>query len=34
VLDRLEELEATFEGFGDALTGKTGLKSFQTALGT
>jgi hypothetical protein len=24
VLDRLEELEAMFEGLGDALTGKTG----------
>ncbi|KAJ7841109.1 hypothetical protein B0H14DRAFT_2587122 [Mycena olivaceomarginata] len=27
----VEELEATFEGFGDALMGKTGLKSFETA---
>jgi hypothetical protein len=34
VLDRLEELEATFEGVRDALTGKTGLKSFQTVSGT
>ncbi|KAJ7349580.1 hypothetical protein DFH08DRAFT_806933 [Mycena albidolilacea] len=27
----LEELEAMFEGFGDILTGKTSLKSFETA---
>ncbi|KAJ7861459.1 hypothetical protein B0H14DRAFT_2576036 [Mycena olivaceomarginata] len=31
VLDRLEELEATFEGFGDVLKGKTGLKGFEIA---
>jgi hypothetical protein len=30
VLDRLEELKAMFEGFGDVLTGKTSLKSFET----
>jgi hypothetical protein len=33
IIDRLEDLEVTFEGLGDALTGKTGSRRHLRAWG-